>query len=70
MDHAKVIADCFKSSTVLPFRFGTVFADDEALRRSICSNQRQSIANIDRLRGKAETHPKVMLDDLFASKFA
>lgn len=63
MDHARVIADCFKMSTVLPFRFGTVFADDDALRRSIRSNQRQFVTNIDRLRGKAEMHLKVMLDD-------
>ncbi len=63
VDHARVIADCFKLSTVLPFRFGTVFADDEALRRSIRSNQRQFVNNIDRLRGKAEMHLKVMVDD-------
>jgi hypothetical protein len=63
VDHARVIADCFKMSTVLPFRFGTVFADDEALRRSIRSNQRQFLNNIDRLRGKAEMHLKVMVDD-------
>ena len=29
VDHAHVIADCFKQSTVLPFRFGTVYQDDE-----------------------------------------
>ena len=63
VDHARVIADCFKTSTVLPFRFGTVFSDDEALRRSIRSNQRQFLTNIDRLRGKAEMHLKVLLDD-------
>jgi hypothetical protein len=63
VDHARVIADCFKMSTVLPFRFGTVFADDDALRRSIRSNQRQFINNIERLRGKAEMHLKVMVDD-------
>jgi hypothetical protein len=63
VEHARVIADCFKSSTVLPFRFGTVFSDDESLRRSIRSNQRQFLTNIDRLRGKAEMHLKVMLDD-------
>jgi hypothetical protein len=63
VEHARVIADCFKSSTVLPFRFGTVFADDEALRRSIRSNQRQFLTNIERLRGKAEMHLKVLLDD-------
>ncbi|HEX4036490.1 MAG TPA: GvpL/GvpF family gas vesicle protein [Acidobacteriaceae bacterium] len=63
LEHARVISDCFKTSTVLPFRFGTVFADDEALRRSIRSNQRQFITNIERLRGKAEMHLKVLLDD-------
>jgi Gas vesicle synthesis protein GvpL/GvpF len=63
MDHARVIADCFKMSTVLPFRFGTVFADDDSLRRSIRSNQRQFLTNIERLRGKAEMHLKVTLDD-------
>ncbi|HVJ06865.1 MAG TPA: GvpL/GvpF family gas vesicle protein [Acidisarcina sp.] len=63
VDHARVIADCFKLSTVLPFRFGTVFHDDEALRRSIRSNQRQFLANMERLRGKAEMHLKVVVDD-------
>lgn len=63
VDHARVIADCFRSSTVLPFRFGTIFAGDEALRRSIRSNQRQFLANLDRLRGKAEMHLKVLVDD-------
>src|SRR5882762_11297066 len=63
VEHARVIADCFKMSTVLPFRFGTVFADDEALRKSIRSNQRQFLANVERLRGKAEMHLKVLVDD-------
>jgi hypothetical protein len=63
VEHARVISDCFKTSTVLPFRFGTVFTDDEALRRSIRSNQRQFLTNIERLRGKAEMHLKVVLDD-------
>jgi hypothetical protein len=63
VDHARVIADCFKQSTVLPFRFGTVFNDDEGLRRSIRSNQRQFLSNIDKLRGKTEMHLKVFVDD-------
>lgn len=63
VDHARVIADCFQHSTVLPFRFGTVFSDDEALRRSVRSNQRQFTANVERLRGKAEMHLKVVLED-------
>ena len=62
-DHARVIASCFKQATVLPFRFGTTFTDDEALRRSVRSNQRQFQANVERLRGKAEMHLKVLVDD-------
>jgi len=63
VDHARVIADCFQHSTVLPFRFGTVFNDDESLRKSIRSNQRQFQSNIDKLRGKTEMHLKVFVDD-------
>jgi hypothetical protein len=63
VDHARVIADCFHHSTILPFRFGTVFNDDECLRKSIRSNQRQFLGNIDKLRGKTEMHLKVLVDD-------
>jgi hypothetical protein len=63
VDHARVIADCFQHSTVLPFRFGTVFNDDESLRKSIRSNQRQFLGNIDKLRGKTEMHLKIYVDD-------
>ena len=63
VDHARVIADCFKQSTVLPFRFGTVFQDDEGLRKSIRSNQRQFQANLERLHGKTEMHLKIHVDD-------
>ena len=63
VDHARVIADCFRHSTVLPFRFGTVFSDDEMLRKSIRSNQRQFLGNIDKLRGKTEMHLKIFVDD-------
>lgn len=63
MDHARVIADCFQHSTVLPFRFGTVFNDDESLRKSIRSNQRQFLSNIEKLRGKTEMHLKIFVDD-------
>jgi hypothetical protein len=63
VEDARVIADCFKLSTVLPFRFGTTFPDDDALRRSVRSNQRHFTANVERLRGKAEMHLKVLMDD-------
>ena len=66
VDHARVIADCFRHSTVLPFRFGTVFHDDETLRKSIRSNQRQFLGNIDKLRGKTEMHLKIFVDDCCA----
>jgi hypothetical protein len=67
LDHARVIADCFQHSTVLPFRFGTVFHDDESLRKSIRSNQRQFLGNIDKLRGKTEMHLKIFVDDCCAN---
>ena len=63
LDHARVIADCFKLSTVLPFRFGTVFANDEALRRSVRSNQRSFQSSLAQLHGKTEMHIKVTVDD-------
>jgi hypothetical protein len=63
VEHARVIADCFQHSTVLPFRFGTVFNDDESLRKSIRSNQRQFLGHIDKMRGKTEMHLKVLVDD-------
>jgi hypothetical protein len=68
-DHARVIADCFKHSTVLPFRFTTTFQDDDSLRRSVRSNQRHFLANMERLRGKAEMHLKVLVDDTCPGNF-
>jgi len=62
-NHARVIADCFEHSTILPFRFGTTFEDDDALRRSIRSNHRHYTANFERLRGKSEMHIKLLVDD-------
>lgn len=70
VDHARVIADCFQHSTVLPFRFGTIFNDDESLRKSIRSNQRQFLSNIDKLRGKTEMHLKIFVDDCCAREIA
>lgn len=63
-EHARVISGCFAQSTVLPFRFGTTFDDDDALRRSVRSNQRHFMANVERLRGMAEMHLKVVVDDV------
>lgn len=67
-EHARVIAASFTRSTVLPFRFGTCFDDDDSLRRSVRSNQRHFLANVERLRGKAEMHLKVLVDDTCPEK--
>ena len=62
-EHARVIGSCFEKTTVLPFRFGTVFDNDEALRRAVRSNRKQFTASVDRLRGKAEMHLKLVVKD-------
>jgi len=62
-DHARVIGDCFKMATVLPFRFGTVFENDESLRRAVRSNRRHFQENVDQLRGKSEMHLKLVVRD-------
>src|ERR1700755_1890602 len=55
-DHARVIADCFRHATVLPFRFGTHFEDDDALRRS-------TLWMKCRWWERTEMHLKVLVDD-------
>ncbi len=63
LDHARVISECFRTLTVLPFRFGTIFDSDEALRRAVRANRRTFLETVDRLRGKAEMHFKLLVND-------
>ena len=63
LDHAFVIGECFKIGTVLPFRFGTVFDTDEALRRAVRSNRRHFQESVNNLRGKSEMHLKLVVRD-------
>jgi hypothetical protein len=63
VEHGRVVSTCFERTTVLPFRFGTVFENDDALRRSVRANRKQFLASVDRLRGKAEMHLKVVVKD-------
>jgi hypothetical protein len=63
LDHGRVIGECFKLGTVLPFKFGTVFDTDEALRRAVRSNRRHFAASVEQLRGKAEMHLKLVVRD-------
>lgn len=63
VEHARVVSACFEKGTVLPFRFGTVFESDEALRRAVRANRKQFAASVERLRGKAEMHLKLVVRD-------
>ena len=63
LEHARVVGDCFKATTVLPFKFGTVFHNDEDLRRAVRANRRQFLESVAKLRGKAEMHVKVIVRD-------
>ncbi|MGE0405185.1 MAG: GvpL/GvpF family gas vesicle protein [Candidatus Korobacteraceae bacterium] len=63
LDHARVVSECFRTGTVLPFRFGTVFNNDEALRRAVRANRRALMESVARLRGKSEMHLKLVVKD-------
>src|SRR6266849_5427055 len=59
LEHARVVSACFRTGTVLPFRFGTIFDTDDALRQAVRSNRRAFGQSVARLRGKAEMHLKL-----------
>ncbi len=63
VDHAHVVSECFRTLTVLPFRFGTIFDSDEALRRAVKANRKTFLESVARLRGKAEMHFKLLLKE-------
>jgi hypothetical protein len=63
VEHARVIWECFNTMTVLPFRFGTIFDSDEALRRAVRTNRKTFLESLARLHGKAEMHVKLLLKD-------
>jgi hypothetical protein len=63
VDHARVVSECFRTLTVLPFRFGTIFDSDDALRRAVRANRRTFLETVARLRGKAEMHFKLLVKD-------
>jgi len=63
VDHARVISECFRTVTVLPFRFGTIFESDEALRRAVRANRKTFLECVSRLRGKSEMHVKLVVKD-------
>jgi hypothetical protein len=63
LEQARVVSVCFRQGTVLPFRFGTVFDTDEALRQAVRTNRKAFGQSVERLRGKAEMHIKLVVRD-------
>jgi hypothetical protein len=63
LQHAHVVSECFKRTTVLPFRFGTVFDSDDALRRAVRLNRKAFLEGVSKLKGKAEMHLKLLIRD-------
>ena len=63
LEHAHVVSVCFRTGTVLPFRFGTIFDTDEALRQAVRANRRAFGQSVERLRGKSEMHLKLLVRD-------
>jgi len=63
LEHARVVSVCFRSGTVLPFRFGTIFDTDDALRQAVRANRRAFGQSVAKLRGKAEMHLKLIVRD-------
>src|SRR5690348_16667119 len=61
LEHARVVSECFRNTTVLPFRFGTVFDSHEALRRAVRANRRSFNESVSHLKGKSEMHVKVVV---------
>ena len=61
--HAYVVSECFKRTTVLPFRFGTVFDSDDMLRRAVRLNRKAFVEGVSKLKGKAEMHLKLVVRD-------
>ena len=47
----------------MPFRFGTIFESDDALRQAVRVNRRAFGVSVARLRGKSEMHIKLTVTD-------
>jgi Gas vesicle synthesis protein GvpL/GvpF len=63
LEHARVVSNCFRNSTVLPFRFGTIFDSDDALRQAVRTNRRAFGQSVEKLRGKSEMRLKLVVRD-------
>jgi hypothetical protein len=61
VQHGQVVHRIFERRTVLPFRFGTLFASEEEATAVLRRNHDQFSEAIRWLRGKAEIHVKVQI---------
>jgi Gas vesicle synthesis protein GvpL/GvpF len=59
LEHAHVISECFKHGTVLPFKFATVFENEDSVRQAVRANRKVFMRSVAQLRGKSEMHLKV-----------
>ena len=63
LEHARVVAMSFRTATVLPFRFGTIFDTEDGIRQAVRSNRRTFCESVARLRGKSEMRIKLVVRD-------
>jgi hypothetical protein len=63
LEHARVVSVSFRTATVLPFRFGTIFDTEDAIRQAVRSNRRTFCESVAKLRGKAEMRIKLVVRD-------
>ena len=61
-DHIRIIVEVMKSSTVIPFKFGTIFINDERLGNFINDYSVSLIENLQHLKGKEEWSVKIYCD--------
>ncbi len=63
LEHAFVLSECFKHGTVLPFKFATIFDNEESIRFAVKANRRIFLQCVSQLRGKSEMHLKVVVPE-------
>src|SRR6266852_948090 len=63
LEHARVVSMSFRTAVVLPFRFGTIFDTEDAIRQAVRSNRRTFCESVARLRGKSEMRIKLTVRD-------
>ena len=61
LEHAYVISECFKLGTVLPFRFATIFDNEDCIRQAVRTNRKAFLHSVAQLRGKSEMHLRVVV---------